>query len=354
MNDPVDQMSERIFLMTLAGLETLSVALGDRLGFYRSLASEPATAQVLADRLDTDPRWTREWLEQQATMGLLETTGEPAVFRLAPGVTETLAQPEALTTLAPMARMVAASAAQLDGIESAARTGGGLPWSAYGAEMREAQAAINKPALLQLLAQSWLPTALPAEISRLAAGESLKAADIGCGGGWSSIGLAREFPSLQIDAYDVDPATVDLARRNVNDAGLGAQVRVLSADLAAETPSTPYDFAVAVECIHDMPDPVGVLAGVRKALRPTARMLVVDEKVAEAFTPNGDEVERVMYAYSTLICLPDGMSSPDSAATGTVMRASTLTAYALEAGFASVSIADVEHDVFRFYVLESS
>lgn len=352
MDQSAEQMNERLFLIGLAGLESLSLALGDRLGLYAELDAAPATAEDLAARAGTNARWTREWLEQQAVMGLLEADqGDAPVFRLAAGVAESLTQPDELTTLAPLARMVAAIGIQLDRVEEAARTGGGLPWSAYGAEMREAQAAMNKPALLGLLAQEWIPAALPDVATRLAAGESLRAADVGCGGGWSAIGLARTFPTLTVDAYDVDPASVELARENADAAGLSDRIRVLDHDLTAEAGEAAYDFAVAVECIHDMPDPVGVLGGVRRRLRPGSPALVVDEKVAEAFAPNGDEVERLMYAYSTLLCLPDSMSSTPSVATGTPMRSSTLDSYARDAGFTDVQVADVEHDMFRFYVL---
>jgi len=354
MDAPVDQMSDRLFVMALAGLESLSVALGDRLGFYAELDSAPATAEDLAARAGTNPRWTQEWLEQQAVMRLLEADlDDVPVFRLAPGVAESLARPEELTTLAPLTRMVAAIGRQIDLVEEAARTGGGVPWAAYGAEMRDAQAAMNKPALLGQLAQEWIPTALPGIADRLRAQENLRAADVGCGAGWAAIGLARAFPTLTVDAYDVDPASVELARENAAAAGLSDRVRVLDQDLSADGAQPAYDFAVAVECIHDMPDPVRVLDGVRRRLLPGGPALVIDEKVAEAFTPDGDEIERIMYAYSTLLCLPDSMSSTPSVATGTPMRSSTFDSYARAAGFTSVDIADVEHDVFRFYVLRS-
>ena len=78
----------------------------------------------------------------------------------------------------------------------------------------------------------------------------------------------------------------------------------------------------------------------------------MDEAVADEFTAPGDMVERAMYGYSTLICLPDGLSSPPSAGTGTVMRRSTLTEYATRAGFAGVDVLPIEgFAFFRFYRL---
>ena len=82
-------------------------------------------------------------------------------------------------------------------------------------------------------------------------------------------------------------------------------------------------------------------------------MLIVDEKVAETFAAPGDDVERYMYGFSILHCLPVGMVDTPSAATGTVMRADTLRDYAEQAGFQRVEVLPIEHDFFRFYRLAS-
>ena len=49
-----------------------------------------------------------------------------------------------------------------------------------------------------------------------------------------------------------------------------------------------------------------------------------------------------MYGFSTLVCLPDGMSHPGSVGTGTVMRPSVLEGYAREAGFSDVEILPID------------
>ena len=111
-----------------------------------------------------------------------------------------------------------------------------------------------------------------------------------------------------------------------------------------------YDAVFAFECIHDLPDPVGVLAAMRR-LAGDGAVVVMDERVAEEFTAPGDDVERLMYGYSLLCCLADGMAHRPSVGTGTVMRPSTLRRYAVAAGFAEVEILDIAHDFFRFYRL---
>jgi hypothetical protein len=59
-----------------------------------------------------------------------------------------------------------------------------------------------------------------------------------------------------------------------------------------------------------------------------------------------------MYGFSLLVCLPDGMSSRPTAATGTVMRPDTLRRYAREAGFSGVDVLPTgEFGLWRFYRL---
>lgn len=77
----------------------------------------------------------------------------------------------------------------------------------------------------------------------------------------------------------------------------------------------------------------------------------MDERVGDAFTAKGNDVEWMMYGWSILHCLPVGMTEENAAGTGTVMRADTLRKYAAEAGFSNVEILPIENFFFRFYRL---
>ncbi len=90
----------------------------------------------------------------------------------------------------------------------------------------------------------------------------------------------------------------------------------------------------------------------RELCAPGGAVLVMDERAAETFTGESDPVEQLLYGYSVMICLPDGRSHADSAATGTVLRPATLRAYAARAGFADIDVLPIEHEMFRFYRLQ--
>jgi ubiquinone/menaquinone biosynthesis C-methylase UbiE len=172
---------------------------------------------------------------------------------------------------------------------------------------------------------------------------------VACGEGWSTIAIANAYPQARVIGVDLDAPSIEAARRHATEAGVADRVEFRHADAA--TLEEQADVAIIIEAVHDMSDPVAVLAGVRRNLRPGGVLLVVDERVAEEFTAPGDDVERFMYGWSITTCLPDGRSRPPSVATGTVMRPSTLRRYATDAGFTRVDVLPIENDFFRFYRL---
>jgi SAM-dependent methyltransferase len=351
-------LAERLGGAALGAYELLTVYLGHTLGLYRALAErDDATPAELAEATGTNGRYAREWLEQQAVAGILAVddvaaASEERRYAIPVGHEEVLLDPESLAYIVPMARFAVSFTAALPAVEEAFRTGGGVPWGAYGEEGREAQAGANRPQFTNLLAAEWLP-AMPDVHERLSADPSAAIADVACGAGWSSIALARGYPKATVDGYDVDEASVEQARANAAEAGLGERVRFHVRDAGDPELAGRYDLVTIFESVHDMSRPVEVLSAVRGLAGEGGAVLVVDEKVADAFEAPGDEIERLMFTYSVLCCLPVGMSETPSAATGTVMRTDTLRSYALDAGFADLEVLPVEHDFFRLYRLRS-
>ena len=346
-----DALAERLFGALLGTVDILSIFLGDRLGWYRSLADDgPATASELATRTGTHPRYAREWLEQQAVTGLLavdvDGDAETRRFAIPAATAEVLTDATSLNYLAPFGRMFAAVGPSLPRLLDAYRTGGGVSWEQLGVDAREAQADGNRPWYDSQLAPAL--AGVP-NVHEALARPGARILDVGCGGGWSTIALKRAYPDAAVTGIDIDAPSVDLARGNA--AAAGVEVDFRHGD-AADLGDASYDVAFAFECVHDMPRPVEVLGAVHRALTDDGFMVVMDEAVADAFAPDGDDMERIMYGFSLLVCLPDGMSSQPSAGTGTVMRPSVLRGYAVEAGFGDLEVLPIEGFGFwRFYRL---
>lgn len=356
-----EAFAERLLASTLGAVEILSVYLGDRLGWYQALAqAETLTSEELAGVTDTQERYAREWLEQQAAVGILELVrpeagraadGAPAAFRLPAAHGEVLTDEHSLAFLAPLARFFGAIGPKLPRLLEVYRHGGGVSWAELGDDARESQAAANRPWFERQLGAAL--ASVPA-VHDILAKPGARVLDVGCGMGWSTISLARAYPEAQLVGVDVDAPSVTAARANARAEGLEERVDFRAADAAELAAAGPFDAAFAFECIHDMPRPVEVLSAVRAAVRIDGAVVVMDEAVADELATPANEVDRMMYGYSLFVCLPDSMSSPPSVATGTVMRPATLRRYAQQAGFADVEVLPIQDfSFFRFYRLLS-
>jgi 2-polyprenyl-3-methyl-5-hydroxy-6-metoxy-1,4-benzoquinol methylase len=350
-----DALAERLFGATIGALELYSVYLGAELGLYRALAQHgPQTADELARAAGIAPRYAREWLEQQAVAGLLDEHNPDAQtdvrrYALDGEHARVLATPGDAAHAAPFAHMLAGIGQVLPRIVDAYRSGGGVPYHAYGRDFRHGQGHINRPAFTHELPTDWL-AAMP-DIHERLLGDGARVADVGCGQGWSTIALARAFPDARIDGLDLDDASIVEARRHAAEAGLGDRARFLAGDATELAAHGPYDLVLVLETLHDLPHPVPALRAARAALSRGGTVLVVDEKVADRFTAPGDEVERMMYGWSVTHCLPTQLVEHPSAALGTVMRADTVRELTHQAGYTRVDVLPVDNDFFRLYRL---
>jgi len=354
MDDASTALAERFVNAGLATMELFTVHLGLRHGLYRALHDlGRATPRDVASAANVHPRYAREWLEQQAVAGLIATVAvaddpHATTYELPAAHGPVLLDEDSPYFTAPMARFMAGIAGTLPALESAFRTGDGVPYAAYGADTREAIAGLNRPMYRADLAKEWL-AALPDVQARLATGDG-RVLDLGCGEGWSSIALAEAFPDVRVDGVDLDEPSLVRARRHAMRAGVADRVTFTTADASAASPGA-YDLICVFEALHDMADPVAVLSTARTRLADGGTVLIADEKVAETFTAPGDDVERLNYAFSVLHCLPATRAEGAVEEAGTVLRPQVVRRYAEQAGFTSVEVLPVAHDFWRFYRL---
>ncbi len=348
-----DALVERLFMNAVGAFDLFSVYLGDVFGLYRVLAEKgPLTSAELANAAGIHERYAREWLEHQAASDLLELApnGSERRFRLPEGHDEALLDTSSLNYIAPLARAVVASIRPLEELLTAFRSGGGVPYADYGADLHEGQAAFTRPLYENLLGKEWLP-AVPELHERLLADPPARIADVACGQGRSSIEIARAYPKVQVDGIDSDRASIERARQNLAGTGVEDRVAFHERDAADAGLKGRYDVVTIFEALHDMSYPVEVLRAARDLLADGGIVFVGDERAEEEFNAPASEIERLYYGFSIFHCLPVGMIGENAAGTGTVMRPETVRRYADEAGFTRSEVLPIEHDFWRFYLL---
>ncbi len=351
--DRTEALRERLFGDALGALELYTIYLGERLGLYRALAEGgAATSSQLATRTGTAERYVREWLEHHAASGLLavdDARAEPLARRywLPPEHIPVLADRDDVRYEAYNGVDIVRAGRSLPQLVDAFRVGNApppLPWEPEG------RAEPNRARFINLLGAEWLPAIVDVDV-RLRAAPPARVLDVACGTGWSSIAMAQAYPNIKVDGVDLDRNAIGAARQNAERAGVADRVMFSVTDAADIGGTGGYDLVTIIEALHDMSRPVDALSAARQMLSEDGRVLVVDGLVAEEFTVPASPRDRTEYGWSVVSCLPGAMGDPQTAATGAVMRPSTLRQYALQAGFSEVEVLPIHTDYWRFYRL---
>ena len=111
----------------------------------------------------------------------------------------------------------------------------------------------------------------------LAIADGATVADLGAGGGWFTIRLARRVgPNGLVYAEDIQPQMIESITRRVQREGLQNVKTLLGTADDPRLPKGLIDAVLIVDTYHEMEDPVTLLRNVARALSPKGRVGVVD------------------------------------------------------------------------------
>ena len=306
-----------------------SVVVGHRLGLYRALTEGPATADELAARTDTSPRYVAEWLRGQAAGGYVEFDPAGDTYSMTEEQAFALANPDGGIYI-PGAFVLALGTLKAEPrITEAFRHGTGIGWNEQDQDVFIGCEQFFRPGYIANLVPAWIP-ALDGVADKLRAGGAV--ADIGCGLGASTILLAQEYPNSRFTGSDYHQGSIELARKRAGDAGVADRVSFEVAS-AASFSGDGYDLAATFDCLHDMGDPLGAARHIRQALKPDGTWLVVEPYAADETAGNMNPVGRVYYNFSTLLCVPNALSQPGGYSLGAQAGEAAIRQVVTDAGF---------------------
>ena len=287
-----------------AVMHAATVVVGDQLGLYKALAAHPASAEDLARRTETDPRYLREWLSCQAASGYVQYDVASDSFSLSEEQAFALAVEGSPAFIPGAFQIAVAQFKAIPKMAQAFRTGLGLGWHEHDVALFHGTERFFRPGYAANLVASWIP-ALDGVEARLKAGASV--ADVGCGHGASTLIMAQAYPASQFVGFDYHEPSIAHAREAARNAGLGDRVRFEIAS-AKTYPGSDYDLVTMFDCLHDMGDPVGASAHVRQSLRTDGSWMIVEPFANDRLEDNLNPVGRIFYAASTFICTPASRS----------------------------------------------
>lgn len=282
-----------------AAFSAVLISLGDELGLYRELAKGSVTSAELAARTDTNERYVREWLANQAAGGYVEYDRENGKYFLNDEQALCLADPHGPVDLAGAYNIVQDMFHIKERARENFRTGKGMEWGEHHPCLFHGTERFFRAGYNANLLSSWLP-ALDGVVAKLTAGG--KGADVGCGHGASTILMAKAFPRSEFVGIDYHDPSIQTARGRAAEAGV-RNVRFETAD-ATSYQEKDLDFIGFFDCLHDMADPVGAARHARQALKAEGTCMVVEPFAGDRIEENLNPVGRTYYAASSLICVP--------------------------------------------------
>jgi ubiquinone/menaquinone biosynthesis C-methylase UbiE len=308
--------------------------IGFRLGLFDTLHKKgPATAADLASRAGgLAPRYVREWALAQAANGFIDFDPANQTFSLNPEQAMIFAVKDSPVYLEGGFDLVAAMIQGEAKVEEAFRLGSGVRWGDSAGCLFCATGAFFRPSYVNNIVQAWIP-ALDGVQKKLTA--SAKVADIGCGVGFSTILMAQAFPNSNFVGFDFhEPSIVD-ARNHAKSHGVSDRVRFEVAK-AKDIAESEFDLVTMYDCLHDMGDPRGCAAHVRKILKKDGAWMIVEPIAGDKPEQNMNPVGRLYYNASTMICVPTSLDQEVGEGLGAQAGQAKLSEIISGAGFSKV------------------
>jgi ubiquinone/menaquinone biosynthesis C-methylase UbiE len=118
---------------------------------------------------------------------------------------------------------------------------------------------------------------VPDVLAAMAIGEGSRVADVGAGSGYFTERLARQVgASGTVFAVDISERALSQLRQLVEDRGL-KNVEIVRGELDdPRLPEASLDAILVVDAYHEMTEHEAMLAGMRRALRPGGRLVMLD------------------------------------------------------------------------------
>jgi len=333
----------RIMTALNNGALCLMMSIGHRTGLFDALrGAPPATSQEIATRAKVQERYVREWLGAMVTAGVIEVDPETVRYKLPDEHAAFLSRAAAADNMAVFAQWIAVFAGVEEDIIECFKKGGGVPYEKYErfhAVMRED----SGQSVLSSLDVHILPL-VPGLEDRFTAG--IRVLDAGCGSGRIMNHLAARFPQSQFTGMDLSSEGVAFARAEAAEKKLKNTEFIVHdlTDFDETAPSEQFDLVTTFDAIHDQGQPLRVLKGIYKALKPDGMYLMQDIRGSSHVHKNIDHpFGTFIYTASCLHCMTVSLAQGGEGL-GAMWGEETTREYLQRAGFRSVETKTLAHD----------
>ncbi len=346
--DKMRQMADRVFRDMAGGMAAGLAFVGTHTGLFRAMSGRGAMRQdevVAASGLQA--RYVEEWLKGMVAASYLDYDAAAGTYALPDEHAFLLSSEGTDHFMGGMFAMLPPLMSVAPRVAEAFTQGGGVPFADYAPECRHAIDHMNRGNYEHRLVDYWLKQ-LPDTAAALSAGGRML--DVGCGRGFVVLALKKAFPAADCLGVDPDQASIVEARASAAAAGVAARYEATTSDELKDT--QPFDLITLCDVLHDLPDPLAVLRGLRARLAPDGVLLVIEPRVSDRLEENINPLAAMFYGFSVFHCMTQSLAC-GGAGLGACLGPTRTKAIFAEAGFASAEILDIKSPTNLFYAVRA-
>jgi predicted O-methyltransferase YrrM len=250
-------------------------AIGLKSGLFRAIADAGdagTTDEALAEQLGYHPRYVQVWCLGAYAFELLDWD-EASGYRLTPHLTSLLLDPADPQFMGGRMLFYTALYEDFLAFPDHLQTGAVWPRSDHDPFILRALQAMTTPDCV-MITDHVLPQA-PNTLAQLEAGG--RVLDIGAGGGVHVVHYAQRFPASDVVGLEPDEASLDNARRAVDEAAVGDRVELVLGDANVLDADGAFDLVTMNITLHEtggVDEYRNVLDRARRALTPGGAVVV--------------------------------------------------------------------------------
>jgi 2-polyprenyl-3-methyl-5-hydroxy-6-metoxy-1,4-benzoquinol methylase len=329
------------------GAIAVMTSIGHRTGLFDAMCGLPySTSEEIASAANLSERYVREWLAAMVVGGIVEHDPENGKYYLPPEHAASLTRAASPDNIAVTAQFISVMGSVEDRIVEVFRRGGGVPYSAF-PRFHEVMAEDSGQTVVAALFEHILPL-VPGLTERLEAG--IEVLDVGSGSGRALNLMARAFPGSRFTGYDISEEGVLRAITEAKEHG-STNIRFEVKDAATLDENARYDLITTFDAVHDQAHPAAVLEGIARALKNDGVYLMQDIAGSSHVHNNLDHpLGPFLYTISTMHCTTVSLSQGGEGL-GTMWGEEKATQMLAEAGFGSVEVRRLSHDIANTYYI---
>lgn len=342
-----DEFAQRLVNIAVDASLALMISVGYRTGLLDAMAKTgAATSERLAKAAGLNERYVREWLGSMATGRIAIYDPATREYALPEQYAAVLTRGAAAGNMASMMQWIAVLGNVEDRIVECFEKGGGVPYEAFN-RFHAVMADESQNTTVAPLTSDILP-AVPGLVEKLRDG--ITVLDVGCGSGRALVTMAFAYPKSRFFGYDL--STEALATGRAFAAEMGVRNAFFEqVDAAKMDDAGRFDLITAFDAIHDQARPDTVLANIARALKSDGTFLMQDIKASSLVEKNAENpLGPFIYAISCMHCMTVSLASGGmglGAAWGRELAERMLR----EAGFRSVEVKELPHDIINDYYI---